>query len=164
LPLAAALLAASGAARAGDPDPRGLWRTEKGNAVVRLAECADGGGELCGRVWWLEPGGLRFDWENPDKDKRGQPLCGLEVMWGFERDGPREWDDGKLYKVDDGEIYDAFFKLKGNGKLKVSGFVGFHFLSKSQKWTRVSAQSYPQCTRPPQPPAIGAASPFDDAE
>lgn len=146
-----------------EPDPRGIWLTEKEQAAVKLADCADGDG-LCGTVWWLEPGGLTHDEHNPDPDKRDRPLCRLEVMWGFQKDGGRKWDSGSLYKVDEGEVYSAFLKLKSPDRLKVSGYIGFEFLSKSQTWTRTGPDAYPKCEAPDAAPAsVADSEPADTA-
>jgi len=158
LPAAALLALLFPAAGRAAPDAEGIWLTEKERAAVKLQDCRNGGA-LCGTVWWLEPGGLARDKHNPDPAERDRPMCGREVMWGFQKNGGREWDGGELYKPDEGEIYNAYLKLKDDDRLKVSGYIGFKFLSKSQTWTRTSADAHPKCEPPEGAPAAGSAKP-----
>lgn len=133
------------------PDPEGIWLTEKGRAAVKLEPCGDGQG-LCGTVWWLEQGGMAYDTENPDPQKRARPLCGMKVLWGFQQNGGRKWEDGELYKPDEGEVYNAYFKLKSPDRMKIAGYIGFEFISKSQTWTRTSPDAHPRCEAPDKTP------------
>ncbi|SDG52401.1 Uncharacterized conserved protein, DUF2147 family [Limimonas halophila] len=160
---AAALALGLPAAGQATPDPQGIWLTEKERAAVKLEPCSDGQG-MCGTVWWLEPDGeLVFDKHNPDPEKRSRPMCGMTVLWGFEKDGGRKWEDGKLYKPDEGKVYNAFFKLKDPDRMKVSGYIGFEFISKSQTWTRTSADAHPKCETPDEVPASLEAEANDDS-
>ena len=128
-------------------DVEGLWLTENKRSVIKVEECDMG---LCGTIHWIIEGGMQFDEKNPDKEMRDRPMCGLTILWGFEQDGMNEWEDGKIYKADDGDIYSSELELEDDGTLEVKGYIGLSFIGKSQNWTRVSADDYPACTPPAQ--------------
>lgn len=125
-------------------DPAGLWLTENKRSVVELAPCGDA---LCGKIAWIIEGGMQFDEKNPDEAKRSNPMCGLSIVSGLSqgRSDPNSWHNGKIYKADDGDTYDARLTMKGPDTLEVRGFMGVSLFGKSQTWTRVSASDYPRC-------------------
>lgn len=120
----------------------GLWLTENKRSVIQVRECDQG---LCGNVYWIIEDGMQTDAKNPDEAKRGAPMCGLPILWDFTKDSETEWENGKIYKADDGDVYSAEMELLSQDKLKVRGYVGFSFLGKSQEWTRVDSKDYEQC-------------------
>ncbi len=124
--------------------PHGLWLTENERSVIRMHHCGD---NVCGKIVWIVKGGLQHDVKNPQENLRGQPMCGLQIMQGFlqKPNTFKEWVGGKIYKADDGDIYNANFKLVEDNKLKVRGYVGLPMFGKSQTWTRVNAKDYPTC-------------------
>lgn len=125
-------------------DASGYWLTENKRAVIHTFECDQG---FCGKIHWIIEGGLQFDEHNPDATKRSTPMCGLQILWGFEKDGDN-WENGKIYKADDGDTYSADIKLKDQNSLFLRGYVGIPLLGKTQKWTRVSAEEYKECKAP----------------
>ena len=71
----------------------GLWRTDDGKALVRIAAC---GQRMCGtiaRVLDASPGVPANDVNNPDRSRRNRPLVGLQILSGF-TGGPSEWTGG----------------------------------------------------------------------
>ena len=100
---------------------------------------------LCGHVYWIIDGGMQTDLNNPEETLRGRPMCGLPILWGMEKQSATEWEDGKIYKADDGDIYDADLELLDDGTLKVRGYLGLSWLGKTQIWKRVSPADYPAC-------------------
>lgn len=135
------LAAGSFAAQAADP-AEGLWLTQNKRSVIEIKPCEKG---LCGHVYWIIEGGMQFDEKNPDPAQHVKPMCGLPILWGFTQQGPGAWEDGKIYKADDGDIYDADMEIKRDGTLKVHGYVGIPLLGKTQIWTRAEAKDYPEC-------------------
>lgn len=137
---------AAGAAE--DIDPTGLWLTENERSAIRITRCEQG---LCGRVAWIIDGGMQYDTKNPDESKRDRPMCGLKILWGVEQqaDEPNSWEDGTVYKADEGETYNVDLTLEDADTMTVRGYVGISLLGKSQTWTRVSPEQYPPC-EPPQ--------------
>ncbi len=127
-------------------DIEGLWLTQNKRSVVQIASC--NGDKLCGHIYWITEGGMQFDTKNPDESKREIPMCGLKILWGMTKDNDKRWEDGKIYKADDGDIYDAYIELKDDDTLKLRGFMGVSILGKTQYWTKVSADQYMQCRTP----------------
>ena len=62
---------------------------------------------------------------------------GKPIIWDMVPDGANKWDDGKIWKVDEDEVYDSGMKLRDDGTLKVSGCILGGLICKSQTWTPV---------------------------
>lgn len=129
------------------PEPTGFWLTEEETAVIEIRERA---GTLRGRIHWIEPGGRRFDNENPDPDLHDRPLCGLEILSGFERNPDRsaEWRAGEIYAADEGKTYSARIRVRDPEELDLRGYVGISLFGRTQTWTRVRDDDYPRCEPP----------------
>ena len=130
---AASLLLAplSGAAAASSIE--GLWRTDDGKAVVRVAAC---GQRMCGtiaRVLDTSPDVPSTDVNNPDPNRRNRPLVGLQILSGF-TGGPSEWTGGQAYDPKSGSSYKSSLRLNADGSLRVTGCV--LFVCRSKRWTR----------------------------
>jgi uncharacterized protein (DUF2147 family) len=136
-----AALAQGGAAARGSDPAVGLWLTENGRAIVRIAPCED---SLCGRTVWLaEPerpdGAPKRDRRNPDPALRGRTLCGLVLFRDFMHAAPGVWEDGALYSPRHGETFSARLVARDRETLEVRGYLGVPFLGRSQTWTRVAS-------------------------
>lgn len=133
-----ALIAALVAAPALADDPAfGLWMVESGKAAVEVAPCGD---SACGRIVWMEEpldaaGAPKTDVNNKDASKRGNAICGMPMIWGFEKTAPGEWENGNIYNPEDGDTYSSEMAVEGDA-LKVRGYVGLPLFGKSQVWTR----------------------------
>ena len=131
--LAALLLLAPLPGAAAEPSVEGLWRTDDGKAAVRIGPC---GQRLCGRIARVldtDPDVPRTDVNNPDPARRGQPILGLQVLWGF-RGGPTQWTGGRAYDPKSGSSYKSSLRLNADGSLRVTGCV--LFVCRSKRWTR----------------------------
>ena len=122
----------------------GYWLTENKRAVIHTYECEQG---LCGNIHWIIEGGMQYDTKNPEETKRSTPMCGLKIIWGFEKDDD-EWENGKIYKADDGDVYSADIELKDENTLSLRGYIGIPLFGKSQIWSRVSPDEYKKCKAP----------------
>lgn len=122
--------------------PEGLWLTENARSVIAVKPCAEG---LCGTIHWIIDGGMQFDEKNQDPALQGTPMCGLKILWGFKQQDSMNWIDGKIYKADEGDMYNATLQLLPKGKMLVRGYVGMPLFGKSQTWAPVSAADYPPC-------------------
>lgn len=123
----------------------GYWLTENKRSVIRIARCANEGDMLCGHVHWIIEGGMQYDEKNPDNAKRTQKMCGLPILTGFKRQTAQTWGDGKIYKADDGDIYNATMQILPSGNLMVRGYIGMPLFGKSQTWSPVKPSDYPAC-------------------
>ena len=88
---------------------------------------------------WLEQNLVhidKFDTNNPDEAKRGQPIIGLNLVNGFVYKGKGKWADGTIYDPDNGKTYSCKMTLKDANTLKVRGFIGVSLIGRTQVWTR----------------------------
>jgi len=129
------------------PDPvTGLWLTQNERSVIEVKPCDQGqGASICGNIYWIIEGGMQADTNNPDESKRSTPMCGLPILWGFEKERAGVWESGNIYKADDGDLYSADLDLQDDGTLKVRGYLGVSWLGKTQIWSRVNSSDYQQC-------------------
>jgi len=125
-------------------NPEGLWLTENKRSVIKIEKCGE---KLCGNIYWIIEGGMQIDSKNPAPARRGQKMCGLEIMRGLKQSNQNKnhWLDGEIYKADDGDIYSAKLQIKSPDTITVRGYRGISLLGKSQDWQRVSAKNYPAC-------------------
>jgi uncharacterized protein (DUF2147 family) len=119
-------------------DPQGVWLTQDKDAVLTITHC---GGQLCGRIIWLESatdrsGSRRLDENNPDPAKRRQRICGLVVIRGLQPSGPNKWD-GYVYNPQDGKTYSGNITVLSDNALRLRAYIGLPIFGKSQTWTRV---------------------------
>ncbi len=137
-------LSAFTAQAADAPDPTGLWLTENKRSAIKIDRCGE---SICGKIAWIIDGGMKTDSKNPDASKRDKPMCKLPLLWGFKNNAKnlKVWEEGKIYKADEGDTYHATLTVKDANTLNVRGYVGIPLLGKSQTWTRVSAKDYPAC-------------------
>ncbi len=127
--------------------PEGLWLTENNRSAIKIEKCGDA---LCGKIAWIIRHGMTYDTKNPDPAHHGDPLCGLVILKGLKavpgEDG--EYEDGEVYKADEGTTYSASLSVLEPDKLKIRGFLGISLLGKSQVWTRTTEKNYPPCKVP----------------
>jgi uncharacterized protein (DUF2147 family) len=131
--LAALALLAPLPGSAAAPSIEGLWRTDDGKALVRIAPC---GTRMCGRIARVldrNPNVPIADVNNPDPARRDRPILGLQVLSGF-RGGPTQWTDGQAYDPKSGSSYKSSLRLNADGSLRVTGCV--LFVCRSKRWTR----------------------------
>ncbi len=147
LPLLACVFAVSisSQAIAQTKAPTGLWLTENKRSAIELYQCKKGEPLLCGKIAWIIDGGMQFDTKNPDASQHNKKLCGMTILKGLRMEGPGKWTDGKVYKADEGDLYDADLEVLSDTQVKLRGYMGMTILGKSQTWTRVSPKDYPRC-------------------
>lgn len=127
-------------------DPTGLWLTENKRSVIEIQKCPQG---LCGNIHWIIEGGMQTDAKNPNEAKRNTPMCGLPILWGFKQNpkNVKVWESGKIYKADEGDVYNATVSVIDANKLYLRGYVGIPLLGKTQYWSRVNGKDYPGCKK-----------------
>jgi uncharacterized protein (DUF2147 family) len=133
---AAALLATAAlfvAADAQTPPPpvSGVWIDHTGRGAVEIHPC---GTQMCGRIAWLqEPNDPKGA---PMKDKKGRPLCGLQIIGDLKPKSNSLWEGGWIYDPDKDETFNVEITLKGRDRLQVLGYMGVKFLSETYMWKR----------------------------
>lgn len=136
------LLGASAAGLAGSGQTgssvHGFWETPEDSSIVRLFECRDRPGDLCGEIAWLSPDEPQRDVENPDPELRGRPLVGLDILWEFTRTQENVFEGGEVYNPDDGRTYSGEIRKTGPDTLELEGCALMVFC-KEQTWERVPA-------------------------
>jgi uncharacterized protein (DUF2147 family) len=121
------------------------------------------GNKLCGRIYWLKApldkkGKPLVDDLNPSTAKRGQPVCGLQVLGGLQRQSDGSYDAGWVYDPKVGEAYDAAIQIKDANHLVLTGYKGMKLFGKKFIWTRAPADKpLTKCGGEPAPAAAPAA-------
>jgi uncharacterized protein (DUF2147 family) len=126
----------------------GRWLTQDRKGVIAIAPC---GNSICGRIDWMNPpddpkdGKISRDSNNPNPALRQRTICGLQIIYGFQRDGsdPHGWVEGAIYDPESGKVYHANITLVDPQHLRLRGYVGIPLFGESQIWTR--ADNYPRC-------------------
>jgi hypothetical protein len=114
-------------------------------------------------VAWLRlpygPDGLPIlDYRNPDPNLRNRPVCGLEVVSGFERQEDGTYGNGTVYVSDLGSSYSGYAEVLSPTQVKVTGYVFLPLFGLSEVWTRVAGPPHP-CLKPGERPPATAAKP-----
>lgn len=104
-------------------DPKGIWLDEAGRGAVEIKDCGKG---LCGTVVWVKAA----------KDKDG---CGKQILGDVKSVGGGSWDNGWIYDPERGRKFDLALTPMANGKLQVTGYAGYKFLSQTMVWTKAPA-------------------------
>jgi uncharacterized protein (DUF2147 family) len=146
VPLALHGPAAAQAPAAASSEVTGVWIDHTGQGAVEIGPCNAGSepGRVCGHVVWMKNavdkvGRPLTDKENPDRAKRSQPMCGLQIIGGLLPTANGAWDRGWIYNPEDGVKYDVEIKLKARDHLNVHGYLGMKFLGESFSWRRAPA-------------------------
>lgn len=140
--LVAGLIAATPVAAETDPT-FGLWLVEAGSAIIDIGPCKADAAKACGAIVWLKDpvdkaGKPYLDANNPEAGLQSRPICGLDMVYGFTKDGAGKWSGGKIYDPNEGKTYSAKMKTDGADKLALRGFVGISLIGQTQTWTRVA--------------------------
>lgn len=134
-------LPAAASADGAASSPVGKWKTiddstNKPKSIVRLWEEA---GVLYGRVEAIYPEpGKPADpvCDRCKGDRKGKPIKGMLIMWGFRKDGD-EWSGGRILDPENGKVYRSYVEVVDGGRrLKVRGYVGLAMLGRTQHWLR----------------------------
>lgn len=125
----------------------GLWLDHGGKAAIEVKGC---GGEMCGNIVWLkdplDPRGKPWtDMLNPDKAKRKQPVCGLQIIGGLKPGSNGSWQDGWIYDPEEGKNFNVELSLSDTNTLKVFGYAGVRLLSETMHWKRMAGEAQQRC-------------------
>jgi uncharacterized protein (DUF2147 family) len=111
------------------PDVTGLWIDHTGRGAVDIGPCGE---RLCGRIAWVK--------KPIERTKRGETLCGLQILGDLQRRPNNAWDAGWIYDPEEGERYDVEIKLRNASTLQVTGYLGTKWLSETYLWRRAPAE------------------------
>lgn len=143
--------ALSGTASAGS-DPTGIWMNDTGRGAVEIKHCGDA---VCGTVVWTK--------NSADADG-----CGKQIMGDVAPVGGGVWDNGWIYDPERGRKFDVELTPLNDGTLRVMGYAGMKFLSKTMIWKKApqdlqlcgqEAKVEPPATVKPDVAPIAAAAP-----
>jgi uncharacterized protein (DUF2147 family) len=129
----------------------GLWATDpEGGGGEAHVEVTMQEGAYQGKIVRLaepvygpdDPGGAegqpKTDTNNPDPDRRDDPVVGLPILKDFVYKGEGIWHKGTIYDPDNGKTYKCKVSFGDDDKtLKVRGFIGFSMIGRTTYWTRV---------------------------
>ena len=114
----------------------GVWFNDKKDAKIQIYKAKDG--KFYGRILWLkEPnnnGKPKLDDNNPKEQLQKQPLVGLMILKGFEKDGDT-YEDGTIYDPENGKTYDCIMTLKGK-TVSIRGYIGISWIGRTTVWER----------------------------
>ncbi|HET6390938.1 DUF2147 domain-containing protein [Hyphomicrobium sp.] len=99
-------------------DPTGIWLDDTGRGAVEIKPCGEA---LCGNVVWV-------------KSETDQNGCGKQIIGDVAPVGGGRWDNGWIYSPERGRKYSVELTPLANGNLKVVGYSGLRFLSKTMIW------------------------------
>ena len=97
----------------------GLWYDHSGRSAIRIDECGKG---LCGKIAWL-------------KNSDHISVCGTDIIGGVQKVG-NAYDNGWIYDIERGRKFDVELKLLNDSQLRVKGYAGTKWLSKTMIWKR----------------------------
>ncbi len=101
--------------------PYGVWLDHTGSGAIEIKKC---GKALCGYIVWVK---------DPRDVKKG---CGKPLIRNVKYVGNNTWDRGLIYSPTDGKDYSVELKPISRSKLKVLGYAGSKFFSKTMYWKR----------------------------
>ena len=131
---AAALFAAADAqtqTQPQNPGVGGIWIDHTGRGAVEIHTC---GTQMCGRIVWTKEA---TDAKGaPAKDRKGRPLCGLQIIGDLKPKPSGVWEGGWIYDPDKDETFNVEIQLKARDRLQVLGYMGVKFLSETHMWKR----------------------------
>jgi len=101
-------------------DPTGVWYNSTKRGAIEIKEC---GNRLCGHVIWT----------SSNSDAKG---CGRQIIGNLRQVGKNLWDKGWVYSPERKRRYDVEVKPLSGDRLRIKGYAGSKFFSKTKIWTR----------------------------
>lgn len=120
----------------------GVWKTvdDESGKVKSHMEIYQKGNKYFGKVLKIvDPNAPKNPiCQNCEGEFKDQPIVGLEILWGLEKDGD-EYDNGTILDPEKGKTYKCKIWLDEDdpNKLNVRGYV--LFLYRTQTWERLSS-------------------------
>lgn len=111
----------------------GKWLTEDETAHIEIYKS----GTAFFGVIAYGTGDENYDIKNPDKSKRSTPLIGLVILKDLKYDGDGLWTGGTVYDPNNGKTYSCLIKLTSKDTLKITGYIGFSWIGRSEIWRKI---------------------------
>ena len=116
----------------------GNWYNQEKDAVIEIYKSNS---SYSGKIIWMEApndenGKPKLDNLNPNKDLQSRPRMGMEIMYNFNPDENKTWDDGSIYDPKSGKTYSGTITLKDKNTLDLRGYVGLPIFGRTAVWTR----------------------------
>lgn len=143
--VAATLLVPATASAASDV--AGVWFNDTGRGAIEIKPC---GGGMCGHVVWVKDG----------SDAKG---CGRQIIGDAKALKSGVWDNGWIYSPEKKKRYDVELKPLDTDRLRVTGYAGSKFFSKTMIWKRAPADLQRCGTETAKAPAPAAAPAVETA-
>ncbi|MEO1282835.1 MAG: DUF2147 domain-containing protein [Pseudomonadota bacterium] len=122
-------IAALPAAAQAGKSPLGVWMNDTGRGAIEITEC---GSKLCGHLVWAK--------SKKDTD-RG---CGKQIIGNAKKVSSKTWDNGWIYSPEKKRKYSVELKPLSGDRLRVKGYRGSKFFSKTMIWTK-AAEDLQRC-------------------
>lgn len=115
----------------------GIWQCEDYKIEIFKVENTYSGKLLWSKEMFEADGKTaKKDLKNPNEKFRTRSVQGLTHITGLVyKDG--EYVDGKLYSIQDGNMYSIKGKLQATNALETRGYKGIPLMGKTFKWKRV---------------------------
>ena len=114
----------------------GTWFNDVKDAKIQIYKSGDG--KFYGKIIWLKDpvknGKPKLDEKNKNEKLQKQPIVGLVILKGFEKDGDT-YEDGTIYDPENGKTYDCKITYKGK-TLSIRGYVGISMFGRTTVWER----------------------------
>jgi uncharacterized protein (DUF2147 family) len=113
-----------------------FWLNAEQGWVVEAHLC---GAELCSRLVGFRmvhphaPGYVPLDDNNTDSRLRGRPLCGVQILGGFDpaKRKNNRLEGGWVYDPETGRTYSAILTLVDGNTVKLRGYIGIPLFGKT---------------------------------
>ena len=115
----------------------GTWLTADGTGEITIFK---DGESYYGRIT-AGTSDQKFDVQNPDKARRNDPLIGLVILKDLKYEGDGEWKNGTVYDPQNGKRYSCNLELSNRNTLKITGYIGFSWIGRSEVWTRITSNT-----------------------
>lgn len=119
-------------------DVTGKWKTIDDNTGEErsIVEIYEEEGEYFGRIEEVLAEDADELCGNCKGDKKDQPLAGLVIIEGLNREG-EVYEGGTILDPANGNVYNCKMELEDSDTLKVRGYRGISLLGRTQVWHRV---------------------------
>ncbi len=114
----------------------GIYLSPDGDAKIEISKIDQ---LFFGKIVWLKNTDKNKDIHNPDINLRDKNLIGLTILQHFSQTETHLWENGTIYDPKIGKTYKCkmWFEEGNNKELFLRGFIGFSFLGRSEKFTRI---------------------------